>query len=174
MLVFQVSLHHMHVSIHSLVSPQMLCITAALISSALFFFPLICGTHCEEAHPCSSEICAHIVRNVCPSWHYNALYQLTRGVGGERGGREEDVKMLGSWEEGKKKRALCGCLSDRIWSNSMALAFGKIASFNGHSLQEASPDMRPHMSERLRERERESISGREKTAGGCFRSSVFC
>lgn len=30
----------------------------------------------------------------------------------------------------------------------MALAFGKIASFNGHSLQEASPDMRPHMSER--------------------------
>lgn len=95
----------------------------------------------------------YIVRNVCPSWHYNALYQLTRGVGGERGGRGEDVEMLGTvWEWGdKKKRALCGRLSDRIWSNSMALAFGKIASFNGHSLQEASPDMRPHMSAQLRE-----------------------
>lgn len=57
----------------------------------------------------------------------------------------------------------------------MALAFGKIASFNGHSLQEASPDMRPHMSEQPLEcKGRERISGREKTAGGCFRSSVFC
>lgn len=143
--------------------PLKCCVSLLLSSLPLFFFfPLICGTHCEEAHPCSSEICAHIVRNVCPSWHYNALYQLTRGVGGERGGREEDVKMLGSWEEGKKKRALCGCLSDRIWSNSMALAFGKIASFNGHSLQEASPDMRPHMSERLRERERERAFQEER------------
>lgn len=102
--------------------------------------------HCEKANPCSSEIGEYVVRNVCPSWHYNALYQLTRGVGGERRGREEDVKMLGfgAWEE-KKKWALCGLLSDRIWSNSMALAFGKIASFNGHSLREASSDMRPHM-----------------------------
>lgn len=44
----------------------------------------------------------------------------------------------------------------------MALAFGKIASFNGHSLQEASPDMRPHMSERLRERERERAFQEER------------
>lgn len=97
----------MDFSVQSLVSPQMLCIAAALISASpsLPFFRLICHTHCEEANPCSSEICEYIVRNVCPSWHYNALYQLTRGVGGERGGREEDVKMLGTvWEPGEKKK----------------------------------------------------------------------
>lgn len=174
MLVFQVSLHHMHVSIQSLVSPQMLCITAALISSALFFLPSDLWHTLRGSSPLLlRDLCAH--REECVSFltlqrSLSTNKRSRRGTGG----REEDVKMLGSWEEGKKKRALCGCLSDRIWSNSMALAFGKIASFNGHSLQEASPDMRPHMSERLRERERESISGREKTAGGCFRSSVFC
>lgn len=76
----------------------MLSVTVLLISASLFlpFFPLICHTHCEEANPCSSEICEYTVRNVCPSWHYNALYQLTRGVGGEWRGREEDVKMFGN------------------------------------------------------------------------------
>lgn len=58
----------------------------------------------------------------------------------------------------------------------MALAFDKIASFNGHSVEEASLDMRPHKSEQLTEGQRKNrrVSGREKTAGGCFRSSVFC
>lgn len=56
-------------------------------------------THREESKPG----CEYTVRNVCPSWHYNALYQLTRGVGGERAGRGEDVEMLG-WEVGKKKK----------------------------------------------------------------------
>lgn len=41
----------------------------------------------------------------------------------------------------------------------MASAFGKIASFNGHSLQETSPDMRPHMSEQLRQREFQEEKG---------------
>ena len=58
----------------------------------------------------------------------------------------------------------------------MALAFGKIASFNRHSFEEASPDMRPHMPEQMtaNEKKKERISGREKRAAGCFRSSVFC
>lgn len=54
----------------------------------------------------------------------------------EEGSGEEESGMFRSSEQlrgqRKKERTLCGCLSDRIWSNSMALAFGKIASFNGH------------------------------------------
>ena len=96
-------------AIQSLLSPQMLCITAPLISATLFspsssFWSV---THIARklANLCSSEICEYIVRNVCPSWHYNTLYQLTRGVGGERGGREEDVKMLrNGLGAGKRKK----------------------------------------------------------------------
>lgn len=54
----------------------------------------------------------------------------------EEGSGEEESGMFRSLEQlrgqRKKERTLCGCLSDRIWSNSMALAFGEIASFNGH------------------------------------------
>lgn len=54
----------------------------------------------------------------------------------EEGSGEEESGMFRSSEQlrgqRKKERTLCGCLSDRIWSNSMALAFGEIASFNGH------------------------------------------
>lgn len=43
----------------------------------------------------------------------------------------------------------------------MALVFGKIVSFNGSSLQEASADIRPHtLSVSGREHERETSSGR--------------
>lgn len=94
------------------------------------------------------------------------------------GRKREGCQDVGSSLEVRKKKkgALCGRLSDRIWSNPMALAFDKIASFNGHSLEDASPDTRPHMSEQLTagQRKNEGISGREKTARGCFRSSVFC
>ncbi len=84
-----------------------------------FSYPLICRTHCKEANPCSSEICEYIVRNVCPSWHYNALYQLKRGVGGERGGREKDVKMLRTvWEPGKIRES---SLWPLIWQDMKQL-----------------------------------------------------
>lgn len=63
------SLHHMYVSVQSPFPPQMLCIAVPLISLSLFLplSPLICRTHCEEANPCSSEICEYVVKNVCPS-----------------------------------------------------------------------------------------------------------
>lgn len=138
-------------------------------SFSLIPIPLMCHIHFKEAKPCSSEICEYIVRNVRPSWHYNTLYQLTRGVGGEWGGRKEDVEMLEVvWEwVKKKKRALCGCLSGRKWSDSMALAFGKIASFNRHSVEEASPDMRPHMPEQMtaNEKKKENFTKRKETRG---------
>lgn len=71
-----------------------------------FTFPLICHRNCKEVNPSSSEILEDIVRNVCPSWHYNTLYQLTRGVGREQGGREKDVKMLGAVRSRGEKREL--------------------------------------------------------------------
>lgn len=132
---------------------SLLCINVNLIKLSLVYSPpsLGCVTRISRKQGRDHQrSLSYYGRNVCPSWHHNAVYQLTRGVGGVRGGREEDVKMLEVvWEWREKKRALCGCLSDRKWSNSMALAFGKIASFKGHSLEEASPDMRPHMSEQL-------------------------
>lgn len=41
----------------------------------------------------------------------------------------------------------------------MALAFGKIASLNGHSLREASLDIRPHVSEELLGRRKTEAEG---------------
>lgn len=63
------SFYHMHFSVQSPFPPQMLYIAVPLISASLFlpFSPLICRTHCEEANPCSSEICEYVVKNVCPS-----------------------------------------------------------------------------------------------------------
>lgn len=124
-------------------SSSLLCITVNLITLSLLYSPpsLGCVTRISRkpGHDLQRSV-SYYGRNVCPSWHHNAVYQLTRGVGGVRGGRER-----GCWDvrsslgvEGEKKKALCGCLSDRKWSNSMTLAFGKIASFKGHSLEEAS------------------------------------
>ena len=44
----------------------------------------------------------------------------------------------------------------------MALALGKIASFNGHSLEEASPNNRPHMSEQLKQKQKERENFRKR------------
>lgn len=92
-------------------------LTKVIFHPSFFFFlpvlsllPLICHTYWEEANLCSSEICEYIVRNVCPSWHYNTLYQPTRGVGGWglRGSEENKRRMLrcNVWGEKKKRSSL--------------------------------------------------------------------
>lgn len=97
--------------------PLTCCVSQFLSSLSLFFFPsstsasLWSVTHiARELTPCSSEICEYIGRNVCPSWHYNALYQLTRGVGGEwgrkRGGCWDVRGRFRSGGEKKKESSL--------------------------------------------------------------------
>lgn len=111
------------------------CFPALLLLSSVpatlvSVLPLIPFTFCTNPHHCSSEIRKH--RQECASF-LTLRWPLSANKKGESG---EEERMLRSLEwfrgQGKKERAFCGCLSDRIWGNSMALAFGKIASVNGH------------------------------------------
>lgn len=63
-----------------------------------------------------------------------------------RGGvREEAVKMLRMvWDPEKKEKPLWYLIWQDMKKQSMALAFGKIVSFNGHSLQPKFANKRRH------------------------------
>lgn len=115
----------------------------------------------------------YIARNVCPSWHYDALYQLTRRRGRERRGRERDVKKFGTAQGPEEERE--SSLWLLIWQDMKQLnGFGIWGnSFLQWALREASPNLRAAHVRAAETAAGGGGSGKGETARGCLRSFLF-